>query len=281
MGLRDWMLHEELPLPLPPPLTPPYSPPSSNQSSPSSHSPSSGQSTSLIESPFLSQSVHSGASPCSSQSSPSSPSSTSSSPSSSQYRSCESLFPGEFPSLPSPSVALSPLEAPSSPSSLNFESLSLFQPLAPKRERKKALEEHEKETRVLRQGQSKFREGVLIRCNNRCVITGVKMLCVLEAAHILPYKDRDMHADIDIMNVANGIALRADLHILFDNHCIWVIKDSDGLLHWQCNDAAAEYLPTLRNKLCGDAFSAESMPLLEKSEHFKNNSCQTAPGMYP
>lgn len=122
---------------------------------------------------------------------------------------------------------------------------------------------------VFRQGQSKFRDDVLARCNNRCVVTGVRVLCVLQAAHIFPYKDKDklFHLGLDIMDAANGIALRADLHILFDNHSLWVCKDSDGTLRWQCSDSAAEYLPEVYNKLCGDAFSEESMRFLNISDH--------------
>ncbi len=61
-----------------------------------------------------------------------------------------------------------------------------------------------------RRGQSKFRESLRQRYSDQCMITGLKLLDVLEAAHILPYRDTDDN-DPD-----NGLLLRADLHTLFD-----------------------------------------------------------------
>lgn len=60
-----------------------------------------------------------------------------------------------------------------------------------------------------RPNQAKFRHDVLDKCK-RCVITNVEMPEVLEAAHIKPHKYNGPEA------VDNGLAMRTDIHILFD-----------------------------------------------------------------
>jgi hypothetical protein len=61
-----------------------------------------------------------------------------------------------------------------------------------------------------RRGQSKFRNALRTRYGDACVITGCKMLDLLEAAHIRPYRGPQDH------HPANGLLLRADIHTLFD-----------------------------------------------------------------
>jgi hypothetical protein len=61
-----------------------------------------------------------------------------------------------------------------------------------------------------RPNQAKFRKEVLSACK-RCIITNVTMPEVLEAAHIKPFK---YHGEDTI---ANGFAMRIDIHILFDS----------------------------------------------------------------
>lgn len=63
--------------------------------------------------------------------------------------------------------------------------------------------------RVSRPNQAKFRKEVLTACK-RCVITNVTMPEVLEAAHIKPFKYNGEDT------VANGLAMRTDIHTLFD-----------------------------------------------------------------
>ncbi|MEE8455696.1 MAG: HNH endonuclease signature motif containing protein [Limibaculum sp.] len=58
--------------------------------------------------------------------------------------------------------------------------------------------------------QSRFREAVLQAYNFRCAVTGNSALPALEAAHIRPVRENG--SDLS----KNGIALRADLHRLFD-----------------------------------------------------------------
>lgn len=63
--------------------------------------------------------------------------------------------------------------------------------------------------RISRPNQARFRKAVLQACE-RCVITNVAMPEVLEAAHIKPYKYNGEDT------VANGFAMRMDIHLLFD-----------------------------------------------------------------
>lgn len=69
---------------------------------------------------------------------------------------------------------------------------------------------------ALRQGQPRFRAGLLSAYNRRCAISGTAVEGVLEAAHIAPYKGQ--HTNL----TANGLLLRADLHTLFDLNLITV-----------------------------------------------------------
>lgn len=66
---------------------------------------------------------------------------------------------------------------------------------------------------VRRRGQSNFRKALLRAYSNSCAITGSKLVPILEAAHVHPYKGE--HTNV----VSNGLLLRADIHTLFDlNH---------------------------------------------------------------
>lgn len=61
-----------------------------------------------------------------------------------------------------------------------------------------------------RRGQQKFRDALRKAYGDQCMITGCKVLEVLEAAHINPYRgEKDNH-------VANGLLLRSDIHTLYD-----------------------------------------------------------------
>ncbi|MEO2033242.1 MAG: HNH endonuclease signature motif containing protein [Planctomycetaceae bacterium] len=61
-----------------------------------------------------------------------------------------------------------------------------------------------------RRGQQTFRNELLNRYENRCVVTGCTVVAVLEAAHIRPYRRPEDN------DVQNGLLLRADIHTLFD-----------------------------------------------------------------
>jgi len=70
-----------------------------------------------------------------------------------------------------------------------------------------------------RLGQGGFRVLVTEAYQRRCAVTGERVLPVLEAAHIRPYRESGPH------RVDNGILLRADLHALFDQGYITVTPD--------------------------------------------------------
>jgi hypothetical protein len=71
-----------------------------------------------------------------------------------------------------------------------------------------------------RRGQSQFRDLLRQRYGNQCMIRGLKLLDVLEAAHISPYRGTDdNHPD-------NGLLLRADLHTLFDLNLLGINPES-------------------------------------------------------
>lgn len=63
--------------------------------------------------------------------------------------------------------------------------------------------------RQSRPNQARFRHDVIAACQ-RCIITNVTMPEVLEAAHIKPFKYKGEDT------VANGFAMRTDIHTLFD-----------------------------------------------------------------
>lgn len=103
-----------------------------------------------------------------------------------------------------------------------------------------------RETRVSeRSGQSAFRQMVLEAYGYRCAITGETCREVLEAAHIQPYVNEESN------DVRNGLALRTDIHRLFDAGLITVDADyrvqvSDHLSspHYQAHGGIRLRLPS-------------------------------------
>lgn len=75
-----------------------------------------------------------------------------------------------------------------------------------------------------RLGQSSFAAKVAEAYRLRCAITGAKVRPILQAAHIRPYKDEGPH------RVDNGLLLRADVHLLFDDGYLGVKPGSHELL---------------------------------------------------
>ena len=71
-----------------------------------------------------------------------------------------------------------------------------------------------------RRGQRKFRDALRKRYHGTCVVTGCKIVDLLEAAHI-----RTMPG-IDDNCPENGLLLRADIHTLFDLNLLWVEADT-------------------------------------------------------
>jgi len=69
---------------------------------------------------------------------------------------------------------------------------------------------------VQRQGQLEFRAHLLRSYQSRCCITGFDAVQALEAAHIHPYRGPATN------HPTNGLLLRADLHLLFDQGLIGI-----------------------------------------------------------
>ena len=69
---------------------------------------------------------------------------------------------------------------------------------------------------ALRVGQGKFRNSLIAAYSGQCAFSKTSQRDVSQAAHIYPYKGKSGN------NVANGILLRSDLHLLFDLHMISV-----------------------------------------------------------
>lgn len=76
------------------------------------------------------------------------------------------------------------------------------------------------QTRVSRPNQAMFRKEVLKACE-RCIITNVMMPEVLEAAHIKPFKYNGEDT------IANGFAMRVDIHTLFDTGHLRISPDGN------------------------------------------------------
>lgn len=75
-------------------------------------------------------------------------------------------------------------------------------------------------TRAARPNQASFRKDVLKACE-RCVITNVIMPEILEAAHIKPFKYNGEDT------IANGFAMRVDIHTLFDTGHLRISPEGD------------------------------------------------------
>src|SRR5207253_641591 len=86
-----------------------------------------------------------------------------------------------------------------------------FSPNPPIDQRPRVLQEIAR-----RQGQPKFRENLLSAYAETCAVTGCKEISVLEAAHI------DRYLGVDSHHISNGLLLRADIHVLFDQHLLKV-----------------------------------------------------------
>lgn len=89
---------------------------------------------------------------------------------------------------------------------------------------KKIVDEFERKrvqsSRISRPNQANFRKVVLQACE-RCIITNVTMPEILEAAHIKPFKYKGEDT------VANGFAMRTDMHTLFDTGHLRISPDGE------------------------------------------------------
>lgn len=106
-----------------------------------------------------------------------------------------------------------------------------------------------------RLGQGAFRVLVTEAYERRCAITGERTLPVLEAAHIKPYSETGPHL------ISNGLLVRSDLHILFDDGYVTVTDDlkvevskrikeeyENGREYYRYNGSPLVALPHLREE---------------------------------
>ena len=70
--------------------------------------------------------------------------------------------------------------------------------------------------RKTREGQRQFRETLMRAYQGRCAMTGCSVDKTLQAAHIMDYRGYRTNV------VNNGLMLRADIHLLFDNSLLSV-----------------------------------------------------------
>ena len=80
-----------------------------------------------------------------------------------------------------------------------------------------------------RPNQHIFRKSILEAYKSKCLITGVNMETVLEAAHIKPVK----HNGSD--QIFNGICMRADIHTLFDSNHLKIHPSGNIILSEDAN----------------------------------------------
>lgn len=71
----------------------------------------------------------------------------------------------------------------------------------------------------IRQGQDKFREMLLSAYKGQCCICGEKVEKTLQAAHIQDYINENSN------HVQNGLLLRADFHLMYDNGLLYIGPD--------------------------------------------------------
>lgn len=73
--------------------------------------------------------------------------------------------------------------------------------------------------RRVRKGQSRFRKALITLYDSRCAFTKTKEETVLEACHIIS------HAKTGDNTLDNGLLLRSDIHVLFDEHLVTLAND--------------------------------------------------------
>ena len=74
-----------------------------------------------------------------------------------------------------------------------------------------------------RVAQDRFRDRLVSAYQGKCAVTGYDALDALQGAHILAYSGRSSQL------AANGLLLRADVHLLFDRHLLSIEPDSRRL----------------------------------------------------
>ena len=114
-----------------------------------------------------------------------------------------------------------------------------------------ALPEGREREVVIKQriNQSFFRSAVLTSYNNRCCITGLSCIDLLEACHIVDWSNDTNNR----LNPSNGICLNVLFHRAYDKNYIGITPDykviiSDRLLEDKNSDAAYTFFKHYNNK---------------------------------
>ncbi|MEZ9624987.1 HNH endonuclease [Aliivibrio fischeri] len=102
------------------------------------------------------------------------------------------------------------------------EQLKIVSSITERLDKKDTIIEREGILRV-RTNQSSFRAKVLKKYRNQCVITGINILAILEAAHVIP-------ADGNNDQVNNSLLLSKNMHGLFDRFLISINPETNQLV---------------------------------------------------
>ena len=121
--------------------------------------------------------------------------------------------------------------------------------------------EDEDDERVLasvkrRHAQQQFRSGLLSAYDERCAITGCDAPDALQGAHILSYSGRSSQL------TANGLLLRADLHLLYDRHLLSV--DPEDRRVWLAPQLKTSSYARLDGKKIARPARVSNLPAPEK-----------------
>jgi len=122
-----------------------------------------------------------------------------------------------------------------------------------KKNSEKALKKRALKPGVQREGATKFRKQVLANYGNKCAISGISVVDTIQAAHIRPYNGPETN------HPANGIALRSDIHRLFDLGKIRI--NPEDLCVYLHPDVESEY-----RKICSGKLDLEGVPIHPNTE---------------
>lgn len=123
------------------------------------------------------------------------------------------------------------------------------------------IEREKRSTEQYIRDQSAFRNN-LLNIEPKCAITGITAKNALQAAHIVAVKD----GGFEYIN--NGLLLRADLHLLFDNELLTI--DNDGVVHIDKNEINDEEYLNLNGKKISDSNLQRIRENLEKANKIRN-----------
>lgn len=113
--------------------------------------------------------------------------------------------------------------------------------------------------RRVRKGQSRFRKALHTLYGSRCAFTGTEEETVLEACHIIS------HAKTGDNSLDNGLLLRSDIHVLFDEHLMTLANDGQRILVHK--DVTAPEYALLRDTTTGIRPSTPARHLALLKQH--------------